>query len=74
MIRIDATHWSITFTGKEGTQLEYKYALGDWAYVEKGAACDELGNRTLTLDYGLTGTQTVNDTVVNWNSYGACAP
>jgi len=78
LTRVDATHWTITFTGKEGTQLEYKYVLdngsGDWTYVEKAADCSELSNRTLTLDYGLTGTQTVNDTVANWNGYGSCAP
>ncbi len=70
--RVDATHWTISFTGLEGTQLEYKYALGDWTYVEKGDTCNELSNRTLTLDYGTTGVQTVNDTVANWNTYGPC--
>ena len=28
LTRVDATHWTITFTGKEDTQIEYKYALG----------------------------------------------
>ncbi len=37
LTRVDATHWTITFTGKEATQLEYKYTLGDWDYVEKDA-------------------------------------
>ena len=36
LTRVDATHWTITFTGKEGVQLEYKYTLGDWEHVEKG--------------------------------------
>ena len=36
MTRVDATHWSMTLTGKEGTQVQYKYVLGDWNYVEKG--------------------------------------
>jgi hypothetical protein len=31
-----------------------------------------LSNRTLTLDYGLTGTQTVNDTVLNWRNVAPC--
>jgi len=72
MTRVNATLWTITLTGKEGTQLEYKYALEDWEHGEKGATCDELGNRTLTLDYGLTGTQTVNDTVLNWRNVAPC--
>jgi glycosidase len=70
LIRVDATHWTITFTGKEGTQLEYKYTLGDWPYVEKGPACEELNNRLLTLTYGASRTQVVTDTVANWRGYG----
>ncbi len=72
MTRVNATLWTITLTGKEGTQLEYKYALEDWEHGEKGASCEELSNRTLTLDYGLTGTQTVNDTVLNWRNVAPC--
>jgi hypothetical protein len=74
MTRVDATHWTITFTGKEGTQLEYKYTLGDWDHVEKGPApgCAELSNRTLTLTYGSGGTQAVNDTVDSWLNVAPC--
>ncbi|WP_374687978.1 CBM20 domain-containing protein, partial [Promineifilum sp.] len=72
LTRVDATHWTITLTGKEGTQIEYKYALGDWEHGEKGASCEEIGNRMLTLDYGATGTMTVNDTVLNWRNVGTC--
>ena len=72
LTRTDATHWTITFTGKEGTQLEYKYALGSWDFVEKDDACGEIGNRQLTLAYGATGTQAVNDTVLNWRNVAPC--
>jgi hypothetical protein len=72
LIRLDATHWRITLSGKETTQLEYKYTLGDWDHVEKGASCDELGNRQLTLVYGATGTQAVNDIVQNWRGVAPC--
>jgi hypothetical protein len=72
LTRVDATHWTITLTGKEATQIDYKYALGSWDYVEKGASCDEIGNRLLTLSYGTTGTQTVNDTVLNWRNISPC--
>jgi glycosidase/fibronectin type 3 domain-containing protein len=66
--------WTITFTGLEGTQIEYKYTLGspDFFDVEKGASCDEIANRQLTLDYGTTGTQIVNDTVLNWRNVNPC--
>ena len=72
LTRADATHWTITFTGREGTQLEYKYALGSWDFVEKDGACGEIGNRQLTLAYGATGVQAVNDTVLNWRNVSPC--
>jgi glycosidase len=72
LTRVDATTWTWTATGREGVQIEYKYALGSWDYVEKGAACDEIANRQLTLTYGATGTQAVNDTVLNWRNVSPC--
>lgn len=72
LTRVDATHWSITLSGKEGVQIEYKYTLGSWDYVEKDAACGEIANRQLTLSYGTSGTQTVNDTVPNWRNVAPC--
>jgi len=72
LARVDATHWSITFTGKEGVQLEYKYTLGDWEHVEKDGACGEIANRLLTLSYGVTGTQVVDDTAENWRNVAPC--
>jgi hypothetical protein len=66
--------WTITLTGKEGTQIEYKYTLGspDFFDVEKGTACDEIGNRQLMLSYGTNGSQTANDTVLNWRNVSPC--
>ncbi|MGE0819853.1 MAG: alpha-amylase family glycosyl hydrolase [Candidatus Nanopelagicales bacterium] len=72
LTRVDATHWRISLTGKEGTQLEYKYALGSWDFVEKDAGCGEIANRQLTLSYGSSGVQTVNDTVLNWRNVSPC--
>ncbi|HEX9386342.1 MAG TPA: alpha-amylase family glycosyl hydrolase [Anaerolineales bacterium] len=72
LTRVDATHWTITFTGKETVQIEYKYTLGDWDHVEKDGACGEIGNRQLTLSYGANGTQTVNDVVLNWRNVAPC--
>lgn len=72
LTRVDATHWTITFTGLESTQLEYKYTLGDWEHVEKDGACGEIANRQLTLSYGATGTQTVSDTAENWRNVAPC--
>jgi hypothetical protein len=72
LTRVDETHWTITLTGKEGVQIQYKYTLGDWDHVEKDAACGEIANRMLILSYGATGTQTVNDTVDNWRNVAPC--
>jgi len=72
LTRVDATHWTITLTGNETTQIEYKYTLGDWDHVEKDGACAEIANRQLTLNYGSTGTQVVNDTVSNWRNVAPC--
>ncbi len=74
LARVDATHWTITLRGKETTPIEYKYTLGDWDHVEKGAppTCAEVANRQLTLAYGATGTQTVNDTVEAWRNVAPC--
>jgi hypothetical protein len=72
LTRVDATHWTITLTGKETVQIEYKYTLGDWDHVEKDASCFEISNRQLTLSYGGAGTQNVNDTVPNWRNVDPC--
>ncbi len=72
LTRVDATHWTITFTGKESVQIEYKYTLGDWDHVEKDGACGEIANRQLTLSYGSNGTQNVNDTAENWRNVPPC--
>ncbi len=72
MTRVDATHWTITFTGREGVQIEYKYTLGDWEHVEKDGACGETANRQLTLSYGDDGIQEVADTVPNWRNVAPC--
>lgn len=72
LTQIDANTWTVAFTGKEGTQIEYKYTLGSWSNVEKGASCDELSNRVLILNYGANGQQQVNDVVLNWRNAAPC--
>src|SRR5690606_23350574 len=72
LTRVDATNCTISFTGLEGTQLAYKYALGSWDYVEKDGACGEIADRQLTLAYGADGTQVVADTVLNWRNVAPC--
>ena len=63
---------TVTLTFEEGAHLEYKYTRGSWEFVEKGAACEEIGNRTVTVLYGGDGTMTVDDVVLNWRNTGSC--
>ena len=63
---------TVTLTLNEGDQLEYKYTRGSWDYVEKGATCEEIGNRTVTVFHGDDGTMTVDDIVLNWRNTGPC--
>ncbi|MDQ4078527.1 MAG: alpha-amylase, partial [Chloroflexota bacterium] len=72
LTKVSDTVWSIILSGPEGTPIEYKYTLGSWEFVEKGANCEELDNRTLRLDYGSDGTMEVNDTVLNWRNVAPC--
>jgi glycosidase len=61
-----------TVTLDEGTQIAYKYTRGSWTYVEKGAECEEIANRTATVTYGADGTMTLEDTVLDWRNTGPC--
>jgi hypothetical protein len=72
LTRIDDTHWRVALTGKEGTQVEYKYTLGSWDFVEKDAGCGEIANRQVTLAYGSDGTHVVSDTVPRWRNVEPC--
>ena len=63
---------TVTLSLYEGAQIEYKYTRGSWTYVEKGASCEEVDNRTLTIIYGLDGTMVVDDVVLNWRNTGTC--
>jgi glycosidase/fibronectin type 3 domain-containing protein len=72
LTRVDATHWSVTLHGQEATQIDYKYTLGDWEHVEKDGSCGEIANRQLTLTYGTSGTQNVNDVIPNFRNVAPC--
>jgi hypothetical protein len=63
---------TITLHILDGTNIQYKYTLGSWDYVEKSATCAEISNRTLAVSYGATGAQTENDTVANWRNVSPC--
>jgi hypothetical protein len=72
MTQLDDTHWTITLELVEGTAVEYKYVRGDWSAVEKGANCDEIANRRLTVTPGENATQSVEDQVEKWRDLDNC--
>ncbi|HSM70491.1 MAG TPA: alpha-amylase family glycosyl hydrolase [Anaerolineales bacterium] len=74
LTQVGTYEWEITLTGAEGTNIQYKYTLGSSNFfdVEKGGSCEEISNRTLTLSFGTTGIQDVNDTVLNWRNVAPC--
>ena len=72
LTRVDATHWTITLTGKEATQIEYKYALGAWDYVEKDGACGEIAQPPADAELRRRRHADVNDTVANWRNVAPC--
>lgn len=72
MTQVSGKRWKAELTGPPGTNLEYKFTLGDFDSFEKDSSCGEIPNRTLTLpSAGNQDDQT--DTVANWNGLGACA-
>lgn len=67
LTQINATTWEYTVSLLDGTSLEYKYTRGSWDTVEKQAdGTTEVPNRMVTIDYGTTGIQIINDTVASW--------
>ncbi|HEX6289917.1 MAG TPA: alpha-amylase family glycosyl hydrolase [Herpetosiphonaceae bacterium] len=64
--------WRVTLTFTEGTEVEYKYTLGSWDFVEKDASCGEVGNRQIRVVGDGSNTQLVTDTVANFRSVPPC--
>lgn len=66
MTRVDATHWTANLKFLDGTALEFKYTRGSWDTVEWWQEIHDQLNRHHVVQYGLSGTDVVNDTVPNW--------
>ena len=73
MTHVDGARWTTKLTGPGGAKLEYKFTLGEFAFVEKDADCNEVPNRTLVMPAG-GATATQSDTVANWLGIGPCDP
>jgi alpha-glucosidase len=61
---------SVTLRLLPGLVVEYKYTRGSWATVEKGAGCEELPNRGITVQDSGDGTMSVTDSVARWADDG----
>jgi hypothetical protein len=74
MTQIDDQHWTITLNIPEGARLQYKYVRGTWDAVEKGAECEEIANRTLTVEVpeGHSALTVDGDVVAKWRDLDKC--
>jgi hypothetical protein len=74
MTQIDDQHWTVTLNIPEGAKIQYKYVRGTWDAVEKGAECEEIANRTLTIDVpeGQTELSVDSDVVAKWRDLDKC--
>lgn len=75
MEQLSPTQWTVTLEIDEGQKIEYKYVRGSWEAVEKGSGCEEITNRTLTVDPEnmVDGKITVDvDVVAKWRDLDSC--
>lgn len=71
--------WEITLELPEGSSFEYKFARGSWDAVEKGAQCEEIANRTLSVNFDSLGGfeneqggYTIEHAVQKWRDLDGC--
>lgn len=74
MTQIDDQHWTVTLDLPEGATIQYKYVRGTWNAVEKGTECEEIANRTLTVDVAEGETELLVDwdVVAKWRDLDKC--
>ena len=66
----DPTIWTYTTDLLDGTAVQYKFARGAWERVEEWGSITGTVNRHVTISYGTTGTQLVDDTSTDWAGPG----
>ena len=62
MTQVEPGIWEATLPVLEGTLVQYKYTRGSWETVESWGEIVGTVNRSVTVTYGTTGTQLVDDT------------
>ena len=68
MAEISEDVWSITIAIADGTAIQYKYTRGNWETVEAWGSIVGFANRHASVDYGETGTQTIDNTATDWGN------
>ncbi|GAA3188327.1 glycoside hydrolase family 97 catalytic domain-containing protein [Dactylosporangium siamense] len=62
MVQVEPGIWEVTVPVMEGTLVQYKYTRGTWEKVEHWGEITGITSRWITITYGTTGTQLVDDT------------
>jgi len=62
MTRVGTNLWEVTVPLLEGTTIDYKYTRGSWGKVEDWGEIVGSTNRRVTVTFGTTGAQLVDDT------------
>ncbi len=68
MTQVGPNLWEITLQFPDGLNLEYKYTRGSWERVEWWGTIVSVANRRVSISYGASGTQLVDDTATDWGN------
>jgi len=68
MTQVQPGIWETTLPVPDGTVVYYKYTRGSWDKVESWGTIVGSTSRTMTVTYGTTGTQLVDDTSLDPNT------
>ncbi|MDX1993459.1 MAG: hypothetical protein SF029_13800, partial [bacterium] len=70
--------WAVTLQFSEGVNIVYKFVRGGWEAVEKGENCEEIADRSLSINLDQLGepledgTYVVEHTVAKWRDLDGC--
>lgn len=68
MTHVTGTIWAYTTTLADGSPVQYKYTRGSWDTVESWGSIIVFANREMTVEYGETGVQIVDNTSTDWGN------
>ncbi len=68
LTQLEPAVWGITLSIPDGTVAPFKFTRGNWDTVEQWDSIAGFANRTMTVTYGLTGTQFLDLTATDWGN------